>query len=69
MAAAQQRELVRASAVIARMAREAEVMMMKDQTTSGPLQDLSLDAKSLLEVRIRAEILKVREALQARRLR
>ncbi|KAL8431180.1 hypothetical protein ACSSS7_005436 [Eimeria intestinalis] len=69
VAASRLRGLVAASSVVARMRRAAAVDASKDATCSGPLQQLSLDSKCLLEVRLRAELLKRRaaETLQRKR--
>ncbi|KAL8453041.1 hypothetical protein Emed_001097 [Eimeria media] len=61
VAASHLRGLVAASSVVARMRRAAAVSVSKDFTCSGPLQQLSLDSKCLLEVRLRAELLKRRK--------
>ncbi|KAL8270739.1 hypothetical protein Esti_005341 [Eimeria stiedai] len=69
VAASRLRGLVTASSVVARMRRAAAVSVSKDATCSGPLQQLSLDSKCLLEVRLRAELLKRKaaEILQCKR--
>ncbi|KAL8424912.1 hypothetical protein Efla_002862 [Eimeria flavescens] len=69
MNVSQQREGEEASLLLARMRLAAALKLKTDPTSSGSLQQLSLDSKTPLEVRLRAALLKrkAEETLQQKR--